>query len=129
MSEQPLQKLSQQNALLAPILESISATKGERILVLDLSEASSYTEFLVLASGTSDRQLQAMAERIYLKLKQEQKLLPVSYEGEGSEWMLLDYGSVIVHLMSETARDYYDLEGLWKKVPRFEITDASFPAP
>lgn len=90
--------------------------KGEDILLLDISELETFTNFFVFCSGSSERQLRALQESIIESVKKSYQLVPWSREGSGEvEWFLLDYGDVIIHIFSPERRAYYDLEGLWKE--------------
>lgn len=92
--------------------------KGEEILVLDLSEKSSFTDIFVILHGQSPRQNQAIYENIEMELKKA-NILPLSREGlENAEWILMDYGYFIIHIFSKKAREYYSLENLWIDAPR-----------
>lgn len=88
--------------------------KAFNVRVLDVRKISSLTDFLVLASGSSDRQVKAAAESIHLGLKKEYETMPIGVEGinEG-RWVLIDYGDVMVHVFHEPVRLFYDLDGLW----------------
>jgi ribosome-associated protein len=89
------------------------AKKGEQILVLDLRELSSFTDYFVVMHGNSGRQNLALLEGIEEELKKV-TARPLSIEGErNGEWILMDYGSFIVHIFSRRAREYYSLEKLW----------------
>ena len=98
--------------------------------ILDISELSSLTDYLVLASGTSDRQVQAIAESVRLGLKENYNLLPIAVEGmnEG-RWVLLDYGDVMVHVFQQDVRTFYDLDGLWAEAPTLPIQDTTADNP
>jgi ribosome silencing factor RsfS/YbeB/iojap len=89
--------------------------KAFNVRVLDVRGVSSLTDFIVLASGGSDRQVQAAAESVHLGLKQQHALRPLGIEGmnEG-RWALIDYGDVMVHVFQEPVRQFYDLDGLWR---------------
>ena len=94
---------------------------AENLVILDVSEVTDFTQYFIIASGTSDRQVQAIADNIQDKMK-ENKVLPVGIEGynEG-KWVLMDYDDVIIHIFYEPMRALYDLERLWhdaKKVRR-----------
>jgi ribosome-associated protein len=94
--------------------------KAENIKVLDLKNLSSFTEYFVICSGTSDRQVQAIADSIIIELKEE-GFLPVAVEGyrEG-RWVIVDYGDMVAHIFHDALREFYDLENLWnhaRKVP------------
>lgn len=92
--------------------------KGEGITVLDLSEISSFTDVFIIMHGNSARQNKAIYEGIEQELK-EAKIRPISKEGiKNAEWILMDYGSFIVHIFSKDAREYYMLEKLWTDAPK-----------
>ncbi len=88
--------------------------KAFNVRILDVRKISSLTDFLVLASGNSDRQVKAAAEAVHLGLKKEYDTPPIAIEGlnEG-RWVLIDYGDVMVHVFHEPVRLFYDLDGLW----------------
>jgi ribosome-associated protein len=98
--------------------------KALRVRVLNVRGLSSLTDYLVIASGQSDRQVQAIAESVRLGLKQDHALPPLAVEGvrEG-RWILLDYGDVMVHVFHEPTRDYYDLDGLWHEALEVPVPD------
>jgi ribosome-associated protein len=101
-------------------VEAGLARKGESLCVLDLRELSSFTDFFVIAHGNSSRQNMAIAEGVEAALKPG--LRPLSVEGrESADWVLLDYGSIVVHVFSRTARDHYALENLWGDAPRLDF--------
>lgn len=88
--------------------------------ILDLHEISSFTDYFVVCSGHSDRQVQAIADSIVIQLK-EDGFAPISVEGyrEG-RWVVVDFGDVVIHVFLDALRDYYDIEQLWqdaRKVP------------
>lgn len=88
--------------------------KARDLLILDIRDVTSFTEFFVICTASSKRQAQTIADEIGMQLKQTGEL-PVSAEGyDTAEWILLDYGDFLVHIFSETARSYYDLERLWR---------------
>ncbi len=83
--------------------------------MLDLRPGSDIADYFILCNGNSDRQLRALSDAVREAIKTQYGKLPVSVEGESSSgWILMDYGDVVVHIMTEQQRDYYDLEGLWK---------------
>ena len=96
--------------------------KAFNIRLLDVRGLSTLTDFLVLASGRSDRQVQAVAEAVRLGLKQAHGTQPLAVEGmrEG-RWVLIDYGDVMVHVFQEPVRDFYDLDGLWQDAPELSL--------
>lgn len=100
-------------------IKASQAKKGENLVVLDLRGISSFTDYFVIMHGNSARQNLALQESIEKELKKE-KTVPLSIEGkELGEWILMDYGSFIIHVFSEKAREYYSLEKLWGDAHKF----------
>jgi ribosome-associated protein len=97
------------------IAEAADDMKAEQIETLDVREKTSVAEFFVVCSGTSDRHVQAIAERVAEKMAIS-RVKPLRVEGERSGWVLQDYGDVILHVMKEEQRQFYDLETLWKNM-------------
>lgn len=94
--------------------EYASAKKAEDIVVLDVHEVSSITDYFVIASGTSAPHVRAIWNEIVDGLKQDHQLTPPPPEGaQCNTWVVIDYFDVIVHVMSRETREKYDLEGLW----------------
>lgn len=92
----------------------IDDAKGRDIHVIDVRDVSDVTDFLVIASGTSSRHVSSMADRIISTLRDEHDVKPLGSEGKQSgEWVLVDYGDVVVHIMQPETRDFYQLEKLW----------------
>ena len=92
--------------------------KGFNLKLLEVKDLSSLTDYLLLVSGRSDRQVQAIAENIKVELKNQYKILPLAIEGmDQGRWVLLDYGDVMIHVFQEPVREFYDLEGLWSDAP------------
>jgi ribosome-associated protein len=89
-------------------------------VLLDLREASETLDFFIVATGESSLQLRAMEEGVREKLK-ENGFIPKGVEGPSTRWVLVDYGNVVVHIMSPEAREFYDLEGLWADARQLEI--------
>lgn len=82
--------------------------------MLDLREITSFADYFILCTGGNQRQIQAISDEIGSQLA-ERGEFPVSVEGyQNAEWILADYGDYLIHIFSEKARDYYDLERLWK---------------
>jgi ribosome-associated protein len=94
------------------VLASLDDDKAEDIVVIELFGKSSIADFMVIASGRSQRQVGAMAEHLQVKLKP--LVGPVSVEGaQRCDWVLIDGGDVIVHLFRPDVRDFYNLEKMW----------------
>lgn len=87
--------------------------KGGRCLILDMKKVASFTRFFVICTGTSATHLKTLCEALKTRMK-EKGLAVLRYEGNGdSGWILLDYGDIVIHLMNEETRRYYNLERLW----------------
>lgn len=98
--------------------------KAEKMVALDLRPVTSFTEFFVLCSGTNQRQVQAIADEISEQLKKQSKRKPIRIEGySAAEWVLLDYGDFVFHVFEKDARDFYDLERLWRDATRVDLPE------
>jgi len=105
------------------IAEVASNKKAEDIVVLDLRPLAGFTDFFVIMSGSSDRQVEAVAGAIREEMKKAGRL-PISEEGMRSgRWALIDYGDVVTHIFYRTEREHYQLEKLWYDAPRVKIKD------
>jgi len=92
----------------------VTDKKGENIVLMDLRDVTLFTDFFVIASANSDRQVNAITDNTRDEIKKEFQLYPLHVEGRGENgWVLMDYGDVIVHLFLPEIRAYYDLEGHW----------------
>ena len=101
--------------------EYADAKKAEDIVVLDVHEVSSITDFFVIASGTSAPHVRAIWSEIVDGLKQDHQITPPPSEGaQYNTWVVIDYFDVIVHVMSCETREKYDLEGLWNDAALIE---------
>ncbi len=100
--------------LLALVITTMDDSKAKNILDIDVREKTSIADYMVIASGTSARHVKALANAVLEKVK-ENGNKPQGSEGlENGEWALLDLGEVIVHIMQEEPRQFYDLERLWQ---------------
>ena len=101
----------------------INAALGKKainLVALDVHNLTSFADIFIICSGRSNRQVNAIAEHIQLNLKKYKKK-PLSVEGVGDgQWVLLDYGHVIIHVFYDPVREFYDLEGLWLDARRIE---------
>jgi ribosome-associated protein len=105
-------------------ITSASEKKGFDIVALDLREVTSFAEFFVIASGSNQRQVQAISDEIDEQLKNQLQKRPIRIEGYTSaEWILLDYGDFIVHIFEQKAREFYDLERLWRDAKKVLIPE------
>src|ERR1700746_46503 len=109
------------------VSEAITACqdkKAEQVTILELEKGSgAFTDYFIVCSGTNPRQIQTIADAVDERLE-ALGLRPAHSEGyKQAEWVLLDYVDFVVHIFSEKARQYYDLERLWKSAKRLEPTD------
>jgi ribosome-associated protein len=103
-------------------LTCASEKKAFDLRALDLREIASFTEFFIIASGANQRQVQAIADEIEEQLKKQLKSKAVRTEGYSTaDWILMDYGDFIVHIFEKNAREFYDLERLWRDAKKVEI--------
>jgi ribosome-associated protein len=97
--------------------------KAKNLTILNVKEVSSFADYFIICSGTSDRQVQSIAASIRENLK-EYGVIPLGIEGESlGKWVLMDYEDVIIHVFYEPIREFYDIERLWPDAPRMEIGD------
>jgi len=102
-------------------LKAAIEKKAQDPVLLELKELTSITDYFLLLSGKSDRQVQAIGQAIEAALKKE-GMLPLGLEGaSGGKWILMDYEDVVVHIFLEPVRKFYDLEGLWVDAPRVDL--------
>jgi ribosome-associated protein len=105
-------------------IEAAQNKKAAGLVVLDLREVSGFTSYFVICTGFSTPQVQAICTEVEEQLYKHLKRSPEHREGTASaEWALLDFGSFIVHVFSEQARRFYDLERLWRSAPKLDIPD------
>lgn len=103
--------------------EAAREKKASRIVILELKGLTSITDYFLICSGASDRQVQSIAEGIEEKMA-ERGERPLGVEGMGEgRWVLLDYDDVVVHVFQDPVREYYDLEGLWIEAPRIPLAE------
>lgn len=104
----------QSNEIVDIVVCALEDLKGKDIVVIDVHDKTSVTDFMVIATGGSSRQVRALAENIIEKIK-EKGLRPLGIEGlENGEWALVDLDMVVVHVMQDETRSFYDLERLWQ---------------
>ena len=103
-------------------LHLASEKKAFDMVALDLREVASFTEFFLIFSGANTRQAQAISDEIEEQLKKQLNVRAVRIEGyRTAEWILMDYGDFIVHIFEQKAREFYDLERLWRDAKKVEI--------
>ena len=107
---------------LSPYLKAVWGKKPENVVALDVKELTSFTDAFIICSGRSTRQTAALADHIQAELKKI-GIKPLSVEGQTSgQWILMDYGDVIIHIFYEETRKFYNLEGLWTDARRIDTS-------
>lgn len=108
----------------AEAVRAIESKKGEELVILEMDPASgAFTDYFIVVTGTNPRQVQAISDEVEKQLAQR-GARPSSIEGYNqAEWVLLDYVDLVVHIFSEKARRFYDLERLWKSARRIAPAD------
>src|SRR5271167_4064130 len=117
-------KKSELKQQVAAAIQACLDKKAEEVAILEMDKGSgAFTDYFVLCSGTNPKQVQAIADEVELRLKAA-GMRPTQVEGyRQAEWILVDYVDFVVHVFSEKARKYYDLERLWKSAKRLEPAD------
>jgi ribosome-associated protein len=112
---------SQERALLC--VNAALEKKAKDLIILNVKEISAFTDYFIICSGTSDRQVKAVSVAIQENLKMK-AITPLGIEGEATgSWVLMDYDDVIIHIFLESVRNFYDLERLWSEAPRMAVPD------
>ena len=105
------------------IVDALDDKRAKDVRVLDLSPLTASLDCFVIATAESQPQIQALENAVKESMKDHGRL-PRHIEAPSSRWVLLDYGAVVVHLMSSEAREFYDLEGLWADAETLDVTPA-----
>jgi ribosome-associated protein len=114
----------QPKELAEEIARLLDSKKGIDIDVIKIDELTIIADYFILCTGTSNTHVRALADEVEFKLKENQALSPLHIEGYvTSSWILMDYGSVVVHLFTGDTRKFYSLERLWSDAPRIEISN------
>ena len=99
------------------ILTALDDLKGIQLAALDVRELTDVTDYLVIASGNSNRHVKSLADNV-IDVVRQHGMRPLGVEGQtGADWVLVDFGDVVVHVMQPATRDFYDLERLWSGAP------------
>ena len=113
MNENEQRALAEQIAQVA--FKALDDKKGMDVSILDVAEQTALADFFVIATGSSNTHVHALADEVQFKVKEQLNVEPLHVEGyRGNIWELLDYGSVVVHVFTKEGREYYNLERLWK---------------
>jgi len=100
--------------LKALVIHALEEMKAQNIVTIDVQSLNNITDAMIIASGTSQRHVQSLAESVVQHIK-ENGMQPIGVEGQqNTEWVLVDLGDVIVHVMTNASRQFYDLERLWQ---------------
>ncbi|HJZ99528.1 MAG TPA: ribosome silencing factor [Candidatus Solibacter sp.] len=103
-------------------VRAAESKKATDIKVLDLTGVTSFADYFVICTGSNSRQIQAISDEINLQMKHLAHELPKSVEGYNqAEWVLADYGDLLIHIFSPKAREYYDLERLWRSAKNVPV--------
>lgn len=109
------------DASLEVFIKAVLGKKAVNVVAMDVRDLTSIADVFIICSGRSNRQVSAIAEHIERELRKE-KIKPLSVEGTNEgQWVLMDYGNVIIHVFFESVRQFYDLEGLWSDAPRITV--------
>ena len=101
-----------------------SAKGGDQTVIVEVGGVLAITDAFVITSGRNTRQVKTIAEEVEARLKADGGISPLRVEGLGdSQWVLLDYGDLVVHVFLDETREYYDLERLWSDAPRLAWED------
>ncbi len=97
--------------------------KAREIVIVDISEKVDYADFLVICSGSSKRHVKTIHSELETQLKRK-RIMPIGVEGQQEgEWILMDYGPVVVHVFHSDTRYFYDIDGLWLDADRIEVEE------
>ena len=109
-------------ALALRLAELADSKKAAAVIVLDMRELVSYTDFLAICTARNERQARAIVDEVKLQVKRETGLLPGGVDGAGADgWIVLDYLDCVLHVFTTEARERYQLEDLWREAPRLEL--------
>ena len=104
--------------------QAASAKGGEETVIIEVGAVLAITDAFVITSGHNTRQDKTIAEEVEARLKADGGITPLRVEGLGdSQWVLLDYGDIVVHVFLDETREFYDLERLWSDAPRVAWED------
>ncbi len=109
------------------IAQSANDKKAEDVLVLEVGDLTSIADFFIFASGESERQVRGLASFIEKEMATRYHKSPVIEGKEAANWMLLDYGDIIVHIFRSDIRQYYALEKMWADAPQIPIPESDHP--
>jgi ribosome-associated protein len=117
--------LKRTNKNIRSVIGFLLEKKAHNILVLDIRKLSGITDFIIIAGGSSDRQLNAAADNLIKSFKEK----PLGHEGlsvPGSRWIVIDYGNMMIHLIHDDLRAYYNVEGLWPEAKELAVEESDY---
>ncbi|MPY92318.1 MAG: ribosome silencing factor [Acidimicrobiia bacterium] len=110
--------------------QAADAKSGRDTLVIDVGDVLAITDYFVITSGANDRQVKSIVDEVELQLRDQCGVRPARVEGlDDRSWVLLDYGSFVVHVFLDETRQFYELERLWRDVPRLAWEPAEGASP
>ncbi len=109
--------------LVREIAKVLDEKKAMNIVAIETEEVTVVSDFFVIASGTSNTHTKALADDVEYEIKNRLNIAPEHIEGRATGWILLDYGTVIVHLFQGETREYYNLERLWQDASVVDLSD------
>ncbi len=115
--------MSCENNFVNTVVKAIDDKKGKEILVLDLRELTTLTNYFVIATGGSNKNVQAICDEVEEKMKEQGAKLWNKEGYDSGEWVLLSYDDVIVHIFQSETREFYKLEHIWKDAPSVDVDD------
>ena len=116
--------MKEKNEIVETAVKALNAKKGVDIEVIDVSELTTIADWFILASGTSNIHVKSLVDEVEALIKAEHGTAPKRVEGyPTAQWILMDYGDVIVHVLHPEAREFYSLERLYSEGARMEIED------
>ncbi|MAA64646.1 MAG: ribosome silencing factor [Alteromonadaceae bacterium] len=99
------------------VVDALEGVKAKDISIIDVRDRTSVTDFMVIASGTSNRHVKSLADSVVTEAKSNGVRTATVEGGQVSDWLLVDLGDVVVHIMLPATREFYDLERLWRDAP------------
>jgi ribosome-associated protein len=106
------------------VLNALEDMKAKDVSIIDVKGRTSVTDYMIIASATSSRHVSSVAENLVTEIKKHGGRSLGVEGGEGSDWLLVDLGDIVVHIMMPSAREYYDLERFWKTSPLADGNEA-----
>lgn len=103
------------------VINALDNVKAQDVSVIDVRDRTSVTDYMILASGTSNRHVKSLAESVVADIRENGVKAPAVEGGTVSDWILVDLGDIVVHVMMPATREFYDLERLWRDAPSIGV--------